>query len=267
MPENGFENLREKVTRLAIMSGGSTGLALKKLETGQTLFLNEDLAFPAASLIKIPIIVAIAILADRGRLKLSDTVVVEPDTLEIVKQREQDGSGILARLRSEHQFTVEELCVLAIIVSDNVAANRLLSIAGIDSINGILSELGLSVTRVTNRLEDFEELDNPLKNPTTPYEILCLLEMLYLERIPFSREMIAILKQQQLNSRLPLFLPSELKIAHKTGSLDRSFHDAGIIYTPRGNYILAVLTGNMTSKATGELMIAEMSRIVYEALR
>jgi len=241
------------------------GLAFKNLETGQTLFVNEHIVFPSASLIKIPLVVGIAILADKGTLKLSDTVHVEPHTPEAVKQREQDGSGILARLRMGHEFTIEELCILALIISDNIAANLLMNIASIEALNQILSELGLSITKVTDRLEDFDNLEHPFKNPTTPYEMLHLLEMLYHGHIPFGQEIIEFLKQQQFNSRLPLFLPPDLEIAHKSGSLQSVFHDVGIIYTPVGNYILCILTKEMPSKAMGELVIAEMSRLIYEA--
>jgi len=151
-----------------------------------------------------------------------------------------------------------------IIVSDNAAANLLLDIISMDTINQILLELGLSVTRVTHRLEDFDELEDPLKNPTTSYEMMCLLELLYQECIPLSQRIIEILKQQRFNSRLPFLLPDDLKIAHKTGSLQHAFHDVGIIYSPVGNYILCVLTEKMPSRAIAELVIAEMSRTVYE---
>jgi len=265
MPKSRLQSLRENLTRIAILAGGSVGLAFKNLATSQTLLINEHMVFPSASLIKLPIIVVTTVLADKGILQLSDMILVEPDIPEVVKQREQDGSGVLARLSIRHELTIEELCTLMIIVSDNVAANLLLSNIGTDAINEALSELGLSITRVTHKLEDFEELEDPLKNPTTAYEMLSLLEIVYRGRVPLSQRIIEILKQQQFNSRLPLFLPSDLEIAHKTGSLQQAFHDVGIIYSPVGDYILCILTEEMPSKAVGGLVIAEMSRIVYES--
>jgi beta-lactamase class A len=241
------------------------GLAFKSLETGLTLLINEHVIFPSASLIKLPIMTGTAVLANKRILQMSDMILVEPDIPEVVKQREQDGSGVLARLSTSHELTIEELCTLMIIVSDNVATNLLLSNIGMDAINQTLSELGFSITRVTHKLEDFEELEDPLENPTTAYEMLSLLEMVYRGHVPFSQRIIEILKQQQFNSRLPMFLPSDLKIAHKTGSLQHVFHDVGVIYSPVGNYILCVLTEDMPSRAIGGLVIAEISRIVYES--
>jgi len=264
MTDNRSESMRENLMRIAILAGGSVGLTFKNLKTGQMLLINEHEVFPSASLVKLPIITGIAVLADKGILQMSDVVPVEPATPDMIKQREQDGAGVLARLHIRHELTIEELCTLMIIVSDNAAANLLLDIISMDTINQILLELGLSVTRVTHRLEDFDELEDPLKNPTTSYEMMCLLELLYQECIPLSQRIIEILKQQRFNSRLPFLLPDDLKIAHKTGSLQHAFHDVGIIYSPVGNYILCVLTEKMPSRAIAELVIAEMSRTVYE---
>lgn len=262
------ENLRENLIRLAVLVQGTVGIAFKELESGETLFVNEQEVFPSASLAKIPIAVGIGSLAAGGTIDISGLVNVEPNTPAIVKQREQDGSGVLPFLRIKHTLTIEELCTLMIIVSDNVAANILLNITGLDAINQVLTDLGFSVTRVTNFFEDFDELEDVTKNPTTPYEMMHLLDLLHNNKIPFSQTMVQILKQQQFNSRLPLFLPRGMgiEVAHKTGSLEHAFHDVGIIYSPVGNYVLCVLTKKISSRATADLLIAEISRLIYETL-
>lgn len=261
------EELREKLTRIAILAGGHVGIAYKDLEMDQMLLIDGHEVFPSASVIKVPIMVGIMSLANRGILRVSDLLVVEPDSPEAVKQRTQDGSGVLASLSIRHELTVEELCTLMIIVSDNVAANLLLDIAGMDAINQTLAEFGLTTTKVTDRLEDFDILESPLKNPTTPYEMLCILEMIYQGLVPFGHQIVEALKRQQFKSRLPLLLPDDVEVAHKTGSLQSTFHDSGIVYSPSGDYVLCVMATDISSKAMGQLLIAEVSRVVYEAFR
>lgn len=51
------------------------------------------------------------------------------------------------------------------------------------------------------------------------------------------------LTNQQVNNRIPAGLPQDVKVAHKTGDLEGYSHDGGIIYSPKGNYILVVMSG------------------------
>ena len=72
-----------------------------------------------------------------------------------------------------------------------------------------------------------------------------------------------MLKDQRLNRKLPADLPSNTVIAHKTGELGMFSHDAGIIYTPKGDYIIVVLSKSDTP-AAAEKRIADISKAVYD---
>ena len=43
-------------------------------------------------------------------------------------------------------------------------------------------------------------------------------------------EMTEILLDQKFNNKIPLLLPSTVKVAHKTGSITNISHDAAIVY-------------------------------------
>src|SRR5439155_11569697 len=56
-------------------------------------------------------------------------------------------------------------------------------------------------------------------------------------------ELYGLLRDQQINDRLPAGLPPGTPIAHKTGDRLHWAHDAGIVTTPRGELLLVVLSG------------------------
>ena len=75
--------------------------------------------------------------------------------------------------------------------------------------------------------------------------------------------MIEILKRQTFNDRIPKYLPKEIDVAHKTGELFGSKHDAGIVFGKNGDYIIVVLS-KTESEAEAAEKIANFSKEVYE---
>jgi beta-lactamase class A len=79
------------------------------------------------------------------------------------------------------------------------------------------------------------------------------------------RLMLEIMRRQQVRDRLPLLLPADAGIAHKTGSLTRVSNDAGVLFTPAGPCIVSVFTRDLADDLKGRLAIAEVGRAVYDA--
>ena len=77
-----------------------------------------------------------------------------------------------------------------------------------------------------------------------------------------SAKLLDLLNRQKLNNKLPRHLPSGTVIAHKTGELGRVSHDAGIVYTDKGEYIIVVLTES-SAPLGAEERIADISKNVY----
>jgi beta-lactamase class A len=75
--------------------------------------------------------------------------------------------------------------------------------------------------------------------------------------------MLAILQRQQINDRLPKYLPKGVLTAHKTGELDGYKHDGGIIYAKNGPYILVILSKSENEQYAAET-IALISKAIYE---
>jgi hypothetical protein len=77
-----------------------------------------------------------------------------------------------------------------------------------------------------------------------------------------SREMIAILEQQEINTLLPVPLPPDVLIAHKTGSFDDTLNDVGIVFGQEP-YVIAVMTTDLPSLSSGRSFIHRISRMAY----
>jgi beta-lactamase class A len=94
---------------------------------------------------------------------------------------------------------------------------------------------------------------------------------------PHERELYDLLRTQQVNDRLPQDLPPGTPIAHKTGDIRHYAHDAGVITTPHGDVVLAVLSGPWAlpccdadhpgpSERVAFGAIARLGRAVYDAI-
>jgi beta-lactamase class A len=78
--------------------------------------------------------------------------------------------------------------------------------------------------------------------------------------------MVEILKRQQFREGIPAGVPDGVAVAHKTGSITRIRHDAGIVYGPRP-YVLVVLVRGLDDGAVADRLIADISRVMFRAAR
>lgn len=255
-------NSRNILMRLSSFRG-EAGIVVKDLETGWTFLHNEDQLFPAASLIKIPIMVACFKAAQEGRLDLKEKYVLK-------RKDRVGGSGILRRMRSGRVFTYEQLIDYMVTHSDNIATNVLIARLGFDYINSVFKQLGLEKTVLNRKMIDFSARDQGLENYTTAAEITQLLEKIYYRRClnpEISEKCLEILKRQKINDRLPRYLPKDVTVAHKTGLEREVCHDAGIVFSPYGDYIITVLVHTWTGPNTAKKFIARLSSYFYQVFK
>lgn len=104
-------------------------------------------------------------------------------------------------------------------------------------------------------------------NVTTAADIAALYLMLVNGQVvseSASQEMLVLLEDQQINDRLPAYLPEDTVVAHKTGNLDGLVHDAGVIFAPAGPVVVVVLTEDVEEWQAIDL-IATVARLAYDA--
>ena len=205
---------------------GKTGFFYKNLETGETINWNENEKFIPASVIKLPVMMAIFKMAERGEADLYEKI-------RIRHEQKMPSCGALNSFTDEPEIDILTLCSLMITISDNTATNVLISHFGTEKLNRKFAQMGLEDTRVNRLLFDMEASKKGIQNCATPKETAFLLEELHCGRFvseKVSEAIKEILLRQQINHKIKEKLPPGTRAAHKTGEDDYISNDAGIIY-------------------------------------
>jgi len=147
--EPSLERLRAAVAEAAEKSTGEMGVAIEHLESGLGLHLRGDVSYPMASAFKLPLLVTLFHQVDEGKVRLDEMVSLERGDVHI-------GSGRLDDFAAPGiSLSIANLAALMMRVSDNSAADALLSRVGTGSVRerlGALGIEGISVDRSAQRL-------------------------------------------------------------------------------------------------------------------
>lgn len=240
---------------------GHVALEIKDLATGYTSGVNANAVMPAASTIKVPIMVEVFRQMEAGKFDLNRRVHLEASDRDW-------GSGDIADAPLGSGFAVSQLLTQMITVSDNTAANMLIRLVGRSNINTEMSDLGLHHTHLADYIRTAEwSVRRTLR--TTPADMVSLLSDMAKHQLIdewSSREMIGILEHQQINTLLPVPLPDDILIAHKTGSFDDTLNDVGIVFGQEP-YVIAVMTTDLPSLSSGRTFIRHISKMAYTRLQ
>jgi len=136
--------LRKTLDSLANAHHGIVGYSVNNLDTGERLSLRGDETFPTASLIKVPILVTVYDLAEKGTLSLDDP-------LTVLKVDQVPGSGVLQFMHSGMQLSVKDAAYLMTVLSDNTATNLLLDRIVIRRVWQKMESLGLPHSKVHSK--------------------------------------------------------------------------------------------------------------------
>ena len=217
---------------------GVLGIAILDLTTQHTLLLNADEVFPTASSIKIAILAELYRQAQQGKLKLTDIYTLQQSDLV-------GGSGIANALTSGvTKFTLRDVAVLMISVSDNSATNILIDRIGIDNVNVLLDSLNLTHTRLRRKMMDIQAAAEGHENVATPRELAQLLEALYRGKVlnkQFTDDYFKLLSIPK-ESYIPRELPEDLRVANKPGELEGVRNDCGLVFNGSRPYILCAMS-------------------------
>jgi beta-lactamase class A len=285
-PAPRIDRLRMQIERLLRNTDGKVGVAVKHLESGQSLAVNGDMLFPMASAFKLPVLVELLYEVKEGRFALADELTVQ-------KSDQHPGSGMISSLTVPGiKLSVLNMAHFMMMISDNSAADILLEKVGPDNVNARLKSIGISGISVNRSCEkligDFVALEAGAKtreerkaaiikfgedprDEATPLAMNALLEKIYKKEIldpDLSGLVIQImLKCETGEKRIKGELPPRTIVAHKTGTLAGTIDDCGIIYLPdgQGHVALTVLTKDFTAETSDvEEIIAKIARFVYD---
>ncbi len=247
-------SLKGTVENALIGTKGTYGIVIRNLKTNETYYSNEHQSFEAGSLYKLWVMATAYKQIQNGQIKedqvLSEDVKVLNDKFYIDPDSAEQTEGTVT-------FAVYDALKQMITISHNYAALLLTEKIKLSSIATFLKNNNFTESIVgTNG-------DSPT---TTPSDIALFLEKLYdgaFANQQYTDEMISLLKNQQLNDGLPKYLPNRSKVANKTGEIDSFKHDAGIVFTDDGDYIIVVMSESDAPPAAQE-RIALVSKAVYD---
>lgn len=221
--------------------------------------INADEVFSAASIIKLPVLVALF-----KNIEFGQTSIYDEMTLTDLFRAE--GSGSLQYKAENSKYSIDTLARLMITNSDNSATNMLMTkIGGMPSVNRQIKDWGLGNTHVNNWLPDMEGT-----NYITARDMGRLL--FNLDNPKFlsgsSREKIFSYMSHVKNDRLiPAGLGAGADFMHKTGDIGKMLGDAGIVYAPNGQkYIVVILANRPYNSVKGKEFIVEASDMIYKYL-
>lgn len=274
------DKVLKELQRLEQQFGGHLGVMARNLATGEVVGYNSAERFPTASVIKLPVMAAFFHLSDRKGLEPGEKVVLTADD-------RKGGSGILQFMSPGTTITLLDAVKLMIILSDNTATNLVLDRLGnshearMRAVNDFLLAKGLKNTRILNRLYTWQ---TKLRTPeairygigvSTPEDMVSILEALYRGTLVDStscRAMLDILKLQSDHDMIPRFLPQEdckyFEAAHKTGGVNETKVDVGLVLSDRANIALAIFVDKHPDHRDGidnqaVLLAAHVSRAIW----
>ncbi|MGB3518371.1 MAG: serine hydrolase [Elainellaceae cyanobacterium] len=236
------------------------GVFVLDFETGNYLDINGRQVIPAASIIKIPILVAFFQDVDAGTIQMTETLTLtEADVAE--------GSGDLQFHSVGSEYSALETASLMIVISDNTATNMLIRrMGGAEALNQRFQSWGLENTILRDWLPDLEGT-----NTTTPYEMVELMTRLSRGELLSLRSrdrLFDIMRRTYTDTLIPAGVndPSAT-IAHKTGDIGAMVGDVGTVDTPRGNrYGVAVMMSRPHNDSRAQELIRLINGSIYEYL-
>lgn len=273
MAQSNIEKLTAEIKNKLDSAKGIYGLAFKDLQTGENIFYNEKENFHAASTMKTPVMIEVFKQAEEGSFSLDDSILVKNEFKSIVDSSlykmdisEDSGENLYQFIGSKK--TIRQLVYDMITVSSNLATNILIDLVHAENVMRTMKEIGAENIKVLRGVEDIKAFEKDLNNTTDAFDLMLIFEKIAIGEIISEKacsEMIDILLNQEFNSRIPALLPSDVKVAHKTGSITGIEHDGGIVILPDGRkYILIILSKGIQGSKLKTNIQAEVSRMIYD---
>ena len=226
------------------------------ISNGKYVDIKGDTPFPAASIIKIPVLISLFKTIEAGKFSKNDKIPLE-------EYYRSEGSGSLQYKPEGYSLTIDDVARLMITESDNSSTNMLMSAIGsMTSVNDDVKSWGLKNTHINTWLPDMGGT-----NYTTSKDLVTMLYNLDNEAflsLESRADIFDYMGHVKNNRLLAAGIPSDASIAHKTGDIGSMLGDAGIIYAPNGRkYIVAILVKRPYNDYSAKEFIVNASSTIY----
>ena len=266
---NGFE---QRIAELANGDRGRIGVAALDLATGEQVAVLGDQLFPMASTSKIAVAAAYLEMVEQGRYSLTSEFPL------LIPVRSRKFSSPAAPVREGNVVPAIDLIEIMITRSSNPATDALLAaVGGPEAVNDWMDRQGIgdfSIDRdIATLVRDDGEYDPATwidpRDSATPQAMVSLLEGLY--RGDFlsdeSRQVLLGSMSRTVTGRrrIPASMPEDAIVSHKTGSLNNTSSDIGIIEAPDGRAMaVAIYVTGQGTRRNREARIAAIARALYD---
>ena len=239
----------------------SVSVYLRHLNYGTWMGVNEDENYAAASLLKVPLMIAYLKMAEKDpailnkEIKYDTEIDTELSQNMVPKDNLQLGSV----------YTVDELLSYMIINSDNIAKDILLKNIDLKLFSKVYSDLKIPIP-------DLTEQENQISAKDYAAFFRALYNSTYLTE-DLSGKAIELLSKTEFKDGIVAGVPDDITVAHKFAERKYSgdkyslkgsqLHDCGIVYYPESPYLICVMTKGRDFN-TLEGVIKDISKIVYE---
>jgi len=252
---------------------GTFAVAFKDPKTGREIKINDKETFHAASTMKTPVMIEVYKQAAEGKFSLTDSIELKNEFKSLV-----DGSPYSLDSADDSEYelykhigekrTISALLYQMIIVSSNFATNLIMQKVGAQNVTQSMRQLGAKDIQVLRGVEDNKAFEKGLNNTITAHDLMLIFEKIAkgeAVNANASQAMINILLDQKFNEIIPALLPTDVKVAHKTGSITHVHHDSGIVILPDGRkYVLVLLSKDWDDEKLTIQTMANISLLIYK---
>ncbi len=268
-----FQKLKANIDKEVSGKKGTFAVAFKDLQTGKEIRINDEVVYHAASTMKTPVMIEVYKQAGEGKFSLSDSIELKNEFKSIA-----DGSSFTLDSAddSEHELynhmggkrTIDSLLYQMIIVSSNFATNLIIQKVGAENVTNTMRQLGAKKMQVLRGVEDNKAFEKGWNNTTTAHDLEVIFEKIAKGEAvsaEASQAMVNILLQQRFNDIIPAGLPTDVKVAHKTGFITHVHHDSGIVFLPDGRkYVLVLMSKDWEDEKTAVHTMVNISSLIYK---
>ncbi len=266
------DSFEQRIAELADGANGRIGVAAVDLSTGEEIMILGDQLFPLASTSKVAVAATYLEMVEQRRYSLTSEFPL------LLPVRSAKFSTAIAPKRPGNYMPAIDLIEIMITRSSNPATDTLLdAVGGPGQVNAWVQRQGIngfSINRdIATLVRDDGEYDPAAmidpRDAATPRAMIRLLAGLY--RGDFlsdqSRQVIlgAMSRTRTGTRRIPANMPGEARVLHKTGSLNNTSSDVGIVETPDGRAIaMAIYITGQGTRLAREQRIAAIARALYD---
>lgn len=257
------EKLQAELTAIVDDYEGIAGVHVLDLTSGDRFAVQDDLLFPQASAIKVPILLELFRRAEedpgilRRRVEMTDEV-------------RTGGSGVLNVLTDGGSaLSLEDYAIYMIQHSDNTATNVLIDELGMDAINALSASLGATETLLQRKMIRPEQSALGNENLSTPRDAAVIMERIATCDLPMGeaacarvREILELPKGGPV--RTPI--PSSVPVAFKPGGITGVATVWALVDVPDRPYVVVVMSnyggnGGAVIEAVSDLTFDYFSRL------